>query len=98
MKKLYGSGYRNCYGGITWGYSLPIGKDTEMVFLEYRRIPEKHNRELVVKALTEKHFYELKNVGDKNINETSGFGKKIDRRMKKWMERFAKQFESWGKK
>ena len=94
MKKLYGSGYRNCYGGITWGYSRPIGKDTEVVFIEYRRVPERHNRELVVKALNEKLFYELKSVGDENMNETLQFGKKMNRRMKKWTKRLAEHFES----
>lgn len=90
--KIYGQGFRNSYNGITYGFSRPIGEDTEMVFVEYRRIPEKHNRELIVKMLTAKHHDELKNVGDENINETSGFCKKIDNRMKKWMGQLRKQF------
>lgn len=91
--KLYGSGFRNCYNGITWGYSRPIGKDTEMVFLEYRRIPKEHNNKLIVDVLNKKFADELRDVGDKNLNEASGFGKKMNRRMKKWTKQLADHFE-----
>lgn len=96
MKKFYGSGYRNCYGGITYGLSRPIGKDTEMVFVEYRRIPQKHTKTLVVDVLNEKLKRELRDDGV-TVDVTDAMAKKVQKRMYKWSGQIMLSLETMGK-
>lgn len=43
LSKVYGSGFRNREGGLTYGLMHPMGNEVEMVFLEYRKVKISEN-------------------------------------------------------
>lgn len=89
--KLYGSGFRNCYGGITYGFSRPIGNDTEVVIVEYRRIPQKHNKSMVVDVLSKKLRTEVTEDGF-SVEVTDAMERRVKKRMAKWTKQLSQHF------